>query len=210
APALCWNFNHIRARVLVELVEFEIAVIVARCFRDRSPILDEPDARALDAIDHTVRLGRHRAADEAFRVAPQIAVVDAGAGVQVRFHYFEMFLARHARHFLVLDLDRTHGTGRARLLATGLLPALVKEVSVERPDLGKLQFIVPPNVPVGAGFNEILASPRLLGIDQHDPVVPLPHRIARLRHAWRVVAVIAHGRNVGDVDYWRLPALLLQ
>src|SRR5262249_21459529 len=58
--------------------------------------------------------------------------------------------------------------------------------------------------------NEILASPRLLGIDQHDPVVPLPHRIARLRHAWRVVAVIAHGRNVGDVDYWRLPALLLQ
>ena len=121
-----------------------------------------------------------------------------------------MFLARHARHFVILDLDRTHGAGRARLLAAGLLPALVKEMGIERPDLRKLQFFVPPDVPVRASVEEILAPPRLLGIDEHDPVVPLPHRVAGLRHAWRVVAVIAHGRNVGDVDHWHLPALLLQ
>ena len=35
-------------------------------------------------------------------------------------------------------------------------------------------------------------------------------RVAALCHAGRVVAVIAHGRNVGDVDHRHLPALLLQ
>src|SRR2546430_8812328 len=203
-------FDDICARILVELVESEIAVVVARGFRDRSAILDEANARALDAVDHAIRLYRQRAADKAFRVAPEIAVIDARASAQFRLHHFEILFAHNARHLLVLDLDRAHGAGRTGLLAAGLLPALVEQVSIERPDLRKLQLLVPPDVPVGAGLDQVLAPPRLLRIDQHDPVLALLHCVAGLRHARRIVAVIAHGRNVGDVDHRHLPALLLQ
>jgi hypothetical protein len=41
-------------------------------------------------------------------------------------------------------------------------------------------------------------------------VLALRHRIAALGDARRVVAVIAHGGNVGDVDHRHLPAFLLQ
>src|SRR6516225_5246913 len=210
APALRRYLDEIRARAFVELVEFEIAIIVARGLRDRSAILAEANAGALDAIDDAIHLRRQRAADEAFRVAPEIAVINPGAGAQLGFHHFQRLLARQTRHLLVLDLDRAHGAGRTRLLAAGLLPALVDEVRIERPDLRQLQLVVPPDVAVGAGLDQILAPLRLLGIDEDDPVVALFHRVAGLGHARRIVAVIAHGGNVGDVDHRHLPALLLQ
>src|SRR5262249_18798487 len=209
-PALRRYLEEIRARALVELVEFEIAIIVARGLRDRSAILAEANARALDAINDAIRLRRQRAADEAFRVAPEIAVIDPRTAAQFGLHHFEILFARQARHLLVLDLDRPHGAGRARLLAAGLLPALVDEVGVERPDLRQLQLFVPPDVAVGTRLDQVLAPLRLLGIDEHDPVLALFHRVAGLGHARRIVAVIAHGRNVGDVDHRHLPALLLQ
>src|SRR6266487_5138045 len=179
-------FDDICARILVELVESEIAVIVARGFRDCSAILDEANARALDAIRHTVRLCRQRAADKAFRVAPEIAVIDARARAQFRLHHFEVLFARDARHLLVLDLDRAHGAGRTGLLAAGLLPALVEQVSVERPDLRKLRLLVPPDVSVGTGLDQVPAAFRLLRIDEHDPVLALFHCVAGLRHAGRI------------------------
>src|SRR5215470_9716123 len=209
-PALRRYLDQIRARALVELVEFEIAIIVARGLRDRSAILAEANARAVDAIDDAIRLRRQRAADEAFRVAPEIAVIDPRTAAQFGLHHFEILFARQARHLLVLDLDRAHGAGRARLLAAGLLPALVDEVDIERPDLRQLQLVIPPDVAVGTGLDQVLAPLRLLGIDEHDPVIALFHRVAGLGHARRIVAVIAHGRNVGDVDHRHLPALLLQ
>src|SRR5215472_7466603 len=165
-PALRRYLDQIRARALIELVEFEIAIIVARGLRDRSAILAEANTRALDAIDDAIRLRRQRAADEAFRVAPEIAVIDPRTAAQFGLHHFEMLFARQARHLLVLDLDRAHGAGRARLLAAGLLPALVDEVGVERPDLRQLQLVVPPDVAVGAGLDQILAPPRHLRIDE--------------------------------------------
>src|SRR5262249_3502543 len=189
---------------------FEIAIVVARGLRDRSAILAEANARALDTINDAIRLRRQRAADEAFRVAPEIAVINPRTAAQFGFHHFQILFARQARHLFVLDLDRSHGARRARLLAAGLLPALVDKVGIERPDLRQLQLVVPPDVAVGAGLDQILAPLRLLGIDEHDPVVALFHRVAGLGHARRIVAVIAHGRNVGDVDHWHLPALLLQ
>src|SRR6516165_9350172 len=210
APALRRYLDEIRARAFIELVEFEVAIVIARRLRDRSAILAEANARALDAIDDAIHLRRQRAADEAFRVAPEIAVINPRAAAQLWLHHFQRLLARQARHLLVLDLDRPHGAGRARLLAAGLLPALVDEVGIERPDLRQLQLVVPPDVAVGTGLDQVLASLRLLGIDEYDPVVALLHRVAGLGHARRIVAVIAHGRDVGDVDHRHLPALLLQ
>src|SRR5262249_23256033 len=145
-PALRRYLDQIRARALVELVEFEIAIMVARGLRDRSAILAEANARTLDAIDDAIRLRRKRAADEAFRVPPEIAIITPRMGAQLGFHHFEILFARQARHLLILDLDRPHGAGRARLLAAGLLPALVDEVGIERPDLRQLQLFVPPDV----------------------------------------------------------------
>src|SRR5215469_15128365 len=75
-PALRRYLEEIRARALVELVEFEIAIIVARGLRDRSAILAEANARALDAIDDATPCRSQRAADEVFLVAPHIAVRD--------------------------------------------------------------------------------------------------------------------------------------
>src|SRR5262245_50225863 len=170
APALRQYLDEIRARALVELVEFKIAIIVARRLRDRSAILTESNARALDAIDDTVRFRRQRAADEAFRVAPEIAVINPRTGAQFGFHHFEILFARQARHLLVLDLDRPHGAGRARLLAAGLLPALVDEVGIERPDLRQLQLFVPPDMAVGTGLDMVLALLRLLGFDEIELV----------------------------------------
>src|SRR5262245_66340670 len=171
APALRRYLDDVRARAFVELVEFEIAVVVARGLRDRSAILTEANARALVAIDDAVRLRCQRAADEAFRVAPEIAVINPRTGAQFGFHHLEILFARQARHLFVLDLDRPHGAGRARLLAAGLLPALVDEVCIERPDLRQLQFFVPPDVAVATGLDQGLTPLRLLGIAEHDPVL---------------------------------------
>ena len=84
-------------------------------------------------------------------------------------------------------------------------------MGVERPGLRQLQLLVPPDLAVGAGVDELLLSLGLLRIDDDDAVAALLDRALRRRlHAWRIVAVIAHGRNVGDVDHRHLPALLLQ
>src|SRR5262249_10332229 len=193
---------------LIEPVELEVAVIVARRFRQERPALHQPNARALDAIDGTIRLCGERTADEAFRIAPQIAIVDARPRAQFGLHHFEALLARHARHLRVLDLDRAHGAGRARLLAAGLLPAAVEEMGVERPELRQLELLVPPDVPVRARVDEILVSLGLARIDDDDAVGALLYGADLVRlYAGRVVAVVAHGRNVGDVDHRRLPAL---
>src|SRR5262249_4605556 len=154
APALRRYLDDVRARALVELVEFEIAIIIARRLRDRSASLAESNARALDAIDDAIHVGRQRAADKAFRVAPEIPVINPRTGAQFGFHPLEILFARQARHLLILDLDRPHGAGRARLLAAGLLPALVDEVGIERPDLRQLQLFVPPDVAVGTGRDQ--------------------------------------------------------
>src|SRR5262245_20149531 len=204
------NLDEVGTGILVQLVEFEVAVIVAHGLRHDPAALAEANARALDAIDDAVRLRRERAADEALRIAPKIAVVDPWLGPGFRLHHLEPFLARDARHLRILDLDRAHGAGRAGLLAAGLLPALVEQMGVEWPDLRKLQLLVPPDVPIRTALDQILAPPRLVRVDEHDAVVALLHRIAALRHARRAVAVIAHGRNVGDIDHRHLPALLLQ
>src|SRR5262252_8613535 len=92
APALRRYLDEIRARALVELVEFEVAIVVARGLRDRSAILAEANARALDAIDDAIHLRRQRAADEAFRVAPEIAVINPRMAAQFGLHHFQLLL----------------------------------------------------------------------------------------------------------------------
>src|ERR1051325_515064 len=73
------DLDRVGARVPVELVELEVAVVVARRLGHGAAVLHQPHLRALDAVDHAALLGRHRAADEAFCVAPEVAVPDARA-----------------------------------------------------------------------------------------------------------------------------------
>ena len=77
--------------------------------------------------------------------------------------------------------------------------------------LRQLQVFVPPDMAVRAGADQILAALGLHRIDQYDAVGALLDRAGLVGlDAGRVVAVIAHGRNVGDVDHRHLPAFLLQ
>src|SRR5258708_536686 len=205
------NRQHIGAGIFMDLIEFEVAVFVGRRHLYRNAVLDQLHAGASDPIAHAVLGLGDRAADEAFGIAPKIAVIDPRLRIQLRLHHFEMFLARHARHLRVLDLDRAHGAGRAGLLAAGLLPALVDQMGVEGPGLRQLLLLVPPDVAVRAGLDDLLLALGLDRIDDDDAVLALLDRaLRRGLDAGRVVAVIAHGRNIGDVDHRDLPAFLLQ
>src|SRR2546421_9758549 len=86
------NLDHVAAGILVELVELEVAVVVAGGLRDGAAILQQAYAGAFEAVDHAVRLDRERAADEAFRVAPEIAVIDPRLAPKVRPHHLEPLL----------------------------------------------------------------------------------------------------------------------
>src|SRR4029079_15241822 len=119
-------------------------------------VLEQFDVGPLDAIDRAVRLARDRAADEAFRVAPEVAVIDPRLAAELGLHHLEALLARHARHVLVLDLDRAHGAGRAGLVPARLVPALIDEVGVEDPVLRKFKLLVPPDVAIGTGLDQML------------------------------------------------------
>src|SRR5262245_34850423 len=116
AMALGLDLDDISAGILVELVKFEVAVVVALQLGDRLAVADEPHSGTLDAVDNAVRLRRHRAADEALRIAPEIAVIDARLGAEVVTHDFETFIPGLALHLLVFDENRAHRPGRARLM----------------------------------------------------------------------------------------------
>src|SRR4029077_3083360 len=175
------NLHGIAAGILLETIEFEVAVIVGRRHRDRNAVLDQLHAGALDAIDDAVLVPGHRAADEAFGIAPQVAIVDPRLRVQLRLHHFEMFFARYARRPLTLDLDGAHGAGRAGLLTAALRPALVDQMGVEGPGLRQLLFLVPPDVAVGAGLDDLLLALGLDRIDDNDAVLALLDRALRCR-----------------------------
>src|SRR5262245_20379314 len=99
------DLDHVAARVLAQPVESEVAVIVARGFRHDAAVLHQPHARAFDAIDESAGLGRDRAADEARRVAPQVAIVHARFRAELGPENLEALVARHGGHRVVLDPD---------------------------------------------------------------------------------------------------------
>src|SRR5262245_23537528 len=208
--AVLADLDHVGAGAFLELVELEVAVVVTGGLRHQLAILQKLHARAFNTVDYAARLGRYAAADEAGRIAPEVAVVDPRLAAELRPHHLEALLVRHAGHLVVLELHRAHGTGRAGLVAAGLLPALIDEVRVERPMLRHLEFLVPPDVPIRTGVNEVLAALGALLIDQNDAVVALTNCAIAFGDTGRIIAVIAHGRNVGDVDHRHLPAFLLQ
>src|SRR5262249_44879753 len=124
---------------------------------------DELHARALNAFDDPLPLLGHRAADEAFRIPPQIAVINAGSAAELGFEHFEILLTDKARHFLILDLDGAHCPRRAGLLAPRLFPAAIEQMRVERPGLRQLQFFVPPYMAIGTRVDELSLSLCLSG-----------------------------------------------
>src|SRR6476620_6200576 len=89
------DLDLVAARILVELVELEVAVVVARHFSDRAAVPGQANACSLHAIDRAIRLRCQCAADEAFRIAPEIAVIDPRLGAGVRLHHLQSLLARH-------------------------------------------------------------------------------------------------------------------
>src|SRR6185369_1771260 len=145
---------------------------------------------ALDAVDHALSLGRHRTGDEAGRVAPQVLVIDARVSAELRLHHVQPLIAGKLRHLVVLDADGAHGAGRARLLAARLFPALVDQVRVKGPGLRQRQLLVPPDVAVRTGLDQIAAAFRLHRIDHHDSVGALAHSVAAALETGRIVAVI--------------------
>src|SRR5712671_7486349 len=169
-PAGRLDLDRIGAGALVELVELEIPVVVARRLRHRLAGLQEPDFGALDAVDGAALLGRQRAADEAGRIAPEIAVVDARPGAELGLDHRQSLVARDPVHLGVVDLDGPHGAGRAGLLAAGLLPALIDQVGVKRPGLRQAELLVPPDVAIGTGVDQLLLSFGLDRIDDHDAI----------------------------------------
>src|SRR5262245_47635553 len=59
ALAAVGDLDRVGARVLVELVEFEVAVVVGLDLGDALAVLHQPHARAFDAVDEAVRFRRH-------------------------------------------------------------------------------------------------------------------------------------------------------
>src|SRR5208282_6196650 len=204
------DLHDIAPRVLVEPIKPEVAEVIAHRFSNGEVILHKPYLRTLNAVHTLTAIGRDSAADEAFRVAPQVAVIDARPGVKLGLHHFELLLARHMLHLVVVKLDRPQGPGWTGQLPAGLAPALIEQMGIERPSLRNLQFLVPPDVAVGADIDEVVATLRLDWIDEHDAIVAFFHRAAAFGDAGRVVAVVAHGRYIGGIDHRRLSALLLQ
>jgi hypothetical protein len=84
-------------------------------------------------------------------------------------------------------------------------------MGVKRPSLRHLQFLIPPDMTIGTGFNEVLTPFCLDGIDQDDSIVAFFHGPAALGDTGRVIAVVAHRWHVGDIDrgtwprsFWRM------
>ena len=77
-------------------------------------------------------------------------------------------------------------------------------------DAGDLAGTAPTGVRATRDIDEVLATLRLDWIDEHDAVVTFAHCATAFRDAGGVVAVVAHGRHIGDIDHRRLSALLLQ
>ena len=96
-------------------------------------------------------------------------------------------------------------------MPTRLPPALIKQVGIEGPSLRHLSFIVPPDVTVRASIDKMLLSFCLLRIDQDDAVLSLTNGPGLVGlHTGCQVAVIAHRRNIGDIDHRHLSAFLLE
>src|SRR5262245_17368543 len=66
------DLDHIGAGVFLELVELEVAVVIACGLRHHLAILRKLHARAFNAVDYAAHLGRDAAADEGSRIAPEI------------------------------------------------------------------------------------------------------------------------------------------
>lgn len=137
----------------------------------------------------------------------QVAVVHPRAGAEFGVQHLQALFGRQACHFSVAHLHRADRLGGAGLGAAGRLPALVEQVGVEDPVLGELQFLVPAHGAVGAGVDQVAAAAGGLGVDDDDAVVALFHGALARFDAGRVVAVVAHRRQVDDVHDGRLAVL---
>ena len=76
-------------------------------------------------------------------------------------------------------------------------------MGVENPGLRKLQLFVPDDGAIGARFGYVPASARFHRIDDDDSVVTLGNRVAADFLARRIVAMVAHDRQIDGLHHGR-------
>src|SRR5208337_531428 len=196
-------FDTIRASTIGQVIEAEIDETVARRRRERFASLGQGHLGALDAFHHPGHLGADAAPYKARFPTLQPPVPDARLGAEFGLQRLEPFPRRLFRHGGVLELHRLEHGRWADLLAAGLTPSLIEEVGVEDPGLRDLMLLIPDDRPIGAGADDVLAAPGLHGIDDDDAVVAFADGVAGVANAGRVVAVIAHHRQIGGLHHRR-------
>src|SRR5579864_7667456 len=75
---------------------------------------------------------------------------------------------------------------------------------IEDPGLWQLKLFVPDYRLVRARLHDVFPAPRLVRVDDDDAVGALANRIAAHPHARRVVAVVAHDRQIRSLDHMRV------
>src|SRR5271166_4031854 len=197
------RLDAIRASTLRHFVETKITESVARRRREGLASLGQGHLRALDAFHHAGDLGAYATADEAGLPPFQTPVPNARLGAEFGLERLEPFPRRLFVHDGVLELHRLEHGRWADLLTAGLTPSLIEEVGVEDPGLRDLMLLIPNDRPIGAGADDVLAAPGLHRIDNDDAVIAFADRVAGVANAGRVVAVIAHHRQIGGLHHRR-------
>src|SRR5271166_7160363 len=197
------RLDAIRASTLRHFVETKITESVARRRREGLASLGQGHLRALDAFHHAGDLGAYATADEAGLPPFQPPVPDARLGAEFGLERLEPFPRRLFLHGGVLELHRLEHGRWAGLLAAGLTPSLIEQMGVEDPGLRDLLLLIPDDRPIGAGPDNVLAALGLHWIDDDDAVIAFADGVAGVANAGRIVAVIAHHRQIGGLDHGR-------
>src|SRR5260221_3764520 len=158
-------------RVSPQGVDLEVAEMVGLRVADAFAVDRQLDQSALDVFFASVRAGmKYIAADEALVCAPQVAVEDSRLGVEFRPKNLQALACREDSHALIRSMHGFQRAGRTGLNAPRFRPTLVEQMRIEDPGLRNLLFLVPGNLAVRTGGNQLLAAPRFHRSDDDDAV----------------------------------------
>src|SRR5271166_425579 len=186
-----------------QAVEAEVAERVGSRLRDLDAVADEGDVGPLHAIDDAIGLDGDASADELGFPALEPTVPDPRLRAELGLERPQVLASRTFGHRLVVELHRFEDVGRTDLTEARLLPARVEKMGVEDPGLRDLLLLIPDDSPIGAGVDDVLAALGLHWIDDDDAVVAFADGVAGVAHAGRIVAVIAHHRQIGGLHHRR-------
>src|SRR5271166_5868419 len=202
-PCRMSHFDFESVVLRAQTVETEVAERIGLRLRDLDAVADEGDVGPLHAIDDAIGLDRDASADELGFPALEPTIPDPRLCAEFGSKRPQVLASRTLGHRLVVELHRFEDVGRTDLTEARLLPAGVEKMGVEDPGLRDLLLLVPDDSPIGAGVDDVLAALGLHWVDDDDAVVTFADGVAGEAHAWRVVAVIAHHRQIGGLHHRR-------